>query len=216
VTILSDSVTHEIRNYLTSISINIRSQLSEKELGRIKERIRALSYVIDNFQQQIRGTVNNKLSKEDFERCSITKDIEETLKLYRFKVGEKQLITVESSKDFEYIGDSGLTEHMLSTLIKNALLAIAKADKGRITIKLKPGVKYNELCFKDTGTGIAKELLPKMFKLFESSSIADSVVGMGLSFCKLIMQSYNGDIICDSAKGEYTEFILIFPCIEGA
>ena len=34
--------------------------------------------------------------------------------------------------------------------------------------------------------------------------------GVGLAFCKTIMISYGGDIICNSIEGEYTEFVLSF------
>jgi signal transduction histidine kinase len=129
------------------------------------------------------------------------------------KEGERELVMLGIERDFEYIGDPILTNHILFNLVKNALRAIANAGRGTITITLKPDVKYNRLTFRDTAAGIAKEFLPKMFKLFESQSTAQGGTGIGLAFCKLIMQSYGGDIVCDSVEGEYTEFTLTFPCL---
>jgi signal transduction histidine kinase len=212
--ILSSSITHEIRNYLAAININIHANLSEDELRKIKEKISAADYVIGNLQQQIRGVVaTNKIDTKDFKRCSIIKNIEETLEQYPFKTEERLLVTVEAIKDFEHMGDPILTKHILFNLIKNALRAISNADKGKIIIKLESGVKFNKLLFIDTATGVKKEFLSKMFDLFESQSTTQGGTGVGLSFCKLIMESYDGDIVCDSAKGEYTEFKLSFPCI---
>ena len=111
------------------------------------------------------------------------------------------------------MGNPALTSHVLFNLIKNALRAIINAEKGKITIKLESGVKCNNLVFRDTATGIAKEFLPKMFILFESQMTAQGGTGIGLAYCKTIMKSYGGDITCDSVEGKYTEFVLSFPCI---
>lgn len=175
-------------------------------------------YLIGNLQLQIKGVITGKLDTKDFKRYSIMKNIEETLEQYPFKSGERELITVETGKDFEYEGNPVLTNHILYNLIKNALRAIKNAEKGNITIYLKTeckklgtNTKYNKLIFKDTATGISKEFLLKMFKLFESQMTAQGGTGVGLAFCKNIMTSYGGDITCDSVEGEYTEFVLSFP-----
>ena len=208
---LSSSIAHEIKNYLAAI--HICAELSEKQLGNIRKRVKAADYLISNLQLQIKGVLVGTPETKDFKRYSIAKNIEEVLEQYPFKVGECELITLDIGRDFEYIGNSLLTNHVLYNLIKNALRAVANADKGKITIKLVTSVKYNKLIFRDTATGIAKEFLPKMFKLFESQMTEQGGTGVGLAFCKLIMQSYNGDIICNSDAGEYTEFTLTFPCL---
>jgi signal transduction histidine kinase len=103
--------------------------------------------------------------------------------------------------------------HILYNLIRNSLRAITNTDKGEITIKTEVGEKHNKLIFRDTASGISKDFLPKMFKLFESQATAQGGTGVGLAYCKLIMQSYDGDIVCDSVEGKYTEFTLTFPCL---
>jgi signal transduction histidine kinase len=70
----------------------------------------------------------------------------------------------------------------------------------------------NQLIFRDTASGVNKEFLVKMFSQFSSQMTTDGGTGVGLAFCKTVMQSYGGDIICNSVDGEYTEFVLSFPC----
>lgn len=65
--------------------------------------------------------------------------------------------------------------------------------------------------FRDSGTGISADILPKIFDLFFSQTHHGS--GIGLAFCKIVMESYGGKIECKSAEGEFTEFILSFPPI---
>ena len=38
--------------------------------------------------------------------------------------------------------------------------------------------------------------------------------GLGLAYCKMIMQGYGGDITCESKLGKYTRFALSFPKVE--
>ena len=206
---LSSSIAHEIRNYLAAISIC--AELSEMQLGNIRKKVKAADYLIGNLQLQIKGVITGKLDTKDFKRYSMVKNIAEILEQYPFKEGEKELVVVEAGKDFEYKGNPILTNHILFNLIKNALRAIKNAEKGNIVIRLESDAKFNRLVFRDTATGIAKEFLPKMFKLFESQMTAQGGTGVGLAFCKTIMTSYGGEITCASVEGEYTEFMLSFP-----
>jgi len=82
---------------------------------------------------------------------------------------------------------------------------------GECRITLKKGEKFNELIFEDTAKGISTDALPKLFTRF--STTCRGGTGMGLAFCKMVMQEYGGDIICESELGKYTRFILTFPTI---
>jgi len=212
IAILSSSIAHELKNYLAAI--HICAELSEMQLGKIRKKVKTAAYLIGNLQLQIKGVISGKPDTRDFIRYSITKNIKEALEQYPFKENELELITLDIGKDFEYIGNPALTNHILYNFISNALRAIGNAGKGKIVIQLKPEITSNKLIFRDTATGIAKYFLSKMFTLFESESAAQGGTGVGLTFCKLIMQSYGGDISCDSVEEEYTEFVLNFPLID--
>ena len=110
---------------------------------------------------------------------------------------------------FEYIGIPAYTRNILINLIKNAIYFIKEEKHGDITITLKKGEKFNKLVFEDTARGISAELLPKIFTRF--STTRKGGTGVGLAFCKMVMQEYGGDIICESELGKYTRFILTFP-----
>ena len=88
------------------------------------------------------------------------------------------------------------------------------ANKGEITLKTYKANGLNILSFKDTGAGIAPEILPHIFEKFYSRTKYGT--GIGLAFCKSVMKGLGGDITCTSQYGEYTEFILTFPPLEKA
>jgi signal transduction histidine kinase len=212
VAILSSIIAHEIKNYLAAIHICDKS--FEIKVKEIKNRVKTASYLIGNLQLQIKRVITGKPDKKDFKQYSIAKDITEALEQYTFKDKELELITLGIDKGFKHLGNSILTKHILYNLIRNALRAIENAGKGEITIKFKSEIDSSKLIFRDTVMGIAKKFLPKIFTLFESQAIKQEGTGVGLAFCKLIMQSYGGDVSFNSVTGEYTEFVLSFPLIE--
>jgi signal transduction histidine kinase len=67
------------------------------------------------------------------------------------------------------------------------------------------------LCVTDTGSGIPQQALPHIFAPFFSTKRTSGGAGMGLTFCKRVMEAFGGSIRCESAEGEYTTFALEFP-----
>lgn len=115
----------------------------------------------------------------------------------------------QSACDFTFWGSDTLMVHILFNLLKNALYFIAKAEKGEIEIWTACQDGMNCLYFKDTGMGIFPQNLPHIFDRFYSTTSIGT--GIGLSFCKMVMESFGGRISCSSTYGEYAEFVLCFP-----
>jgi signal transduction histidine kinase len=142
---------------------------------------------------------------------SIHKIITETIDRYPFSFNQKNLMhwKDQGANDFQIKGKAILITHILFNLIKNALYYIEKAGKGEITISLKPGDKFNTLYVKDTGTGMPPEVVGHVFDRFFSRTPHGA--GIGLTYCKMAMETFNGNITCQSVDGEYTLFTLTFP-----
>jgi two-component system CAI-1 autoinducer sensor kinase/phosphatase CqsS len=108
-----------------------------------------------------------------------------------------------------------LMVHVLFNLLKNALRGIASVDSALISIRLASGPRTSQLLFRDTGPGIAPDVLPHIFTRFYTSSagIDDASIGtgIGLAFCRDVMRAVGGAIDCRSVEGMFTEFALTFP-----
>lgn len=117
-----------------------------------------------------------------------------------------------SADNFNFKGNDTLIKHVFFNLLKNSIYYVKAANKGGITLKTYKENGMNTLSFKDTGTGIAPEVLPYIFDKFYSRTKYGT--GIGLDFCKSVMKSLGGDITCTSQYAEYTEFILTFPPLE--
>lgn len=205
---LSSGLAHEIRNNLTTI--NTCAALAELQITNIKKTSTATNQLLNNLQLQIKHVIADKPAT-DFELCSISDSIHEAIQQQSIQGDLRGLIAVEPEKDFKYLGNVTLTNHILSNLIRNSLRAIKNSNRGTITIRLELGEEANKLIFRDTATGIPKSFLPKIFDLFESQSTSQGGTGVGLAFCKETMESYGGNIECASTEGEFTEFTLTFP-----
>ncbi|MGO8878960.1 MAG: PAS domain S-box protein [Desulfomonilaceae bacterium] len=80
---------------------------------------------------------------------------------------------------------------------------------------VKPG-KYVMLSLSDTGLGMDKEMLAKIFEPFFSTKQRGSTrgTGLGLSVVQGIVEKHRGHVICESEPGKGSEFRIYFPAIE--
>lgn len=136
--------------------------------------------------------------------------VENALRTYPFKKGEATLVRLEGT-GFIVFGSELLLNYVIYNLLKNSLDAIIDARKGEILIRMEPGVTHNRLLFRDTGAGIPQQMLPRVFEEFYSGKGAGRGTGMGLPFCRRVLNAFSGDIECRSRDGEYTELDLTFP-----
>lgn len=151
---------------------------------------------------------------KEFEELHVSQCVQDALNRYPFQERHKSWVVWDSSKeeDFVFKGNKLLFEHIIFNLMKNALYYVEKAhgkSGGKITIKLEKGEKENRLYFKDNGTGISEDVLPKIFDDFFSRTMHGT--GIGLSFCRSAIKKMGGSINCRSKEGEFTEFVLNFP-----
>lgn len=233
--LLSSSIAHELRTPLLSISMGIKAlrkefhallgsrysehnvdfQISEKD----KETFHKLTYILNSLEK-----INNEsftiidmflvktranLSREEINKFSMQYCIKRALEEYPLTEYEKKLIVWNKEEDFYFKGNEILMVHVLFNLLKNSIYCIKEVNKGKIYISLYTMKNLNILIFKDTGKGISKENISHIFRKFYSRTKYGT--GIGLSFCKMVMESLGGEIKCKSQEGKFTEFRLCFP-----
>ncbi|WP_035203067.1 ATP-binding protein [Isoalcanivorax pacificus] len=183
-------------------------QLSDAA-NRIQEEIDFSHTIIDMLLLSAGQTT---IKQDNFRNHSINDTIRRALERYPFKSErERHLVQWQEGEDFEYYGSDLLVTHVLFNLTKNALHSVISAGKGVIHISSSRGVDTNRLIFMDTGPGIPRTQVKHIFDYFYTSKTVDQGTGLGLSFCRLVMQSLHGGIRCESRLGEYTLFELSFP-----
>jgi two-component system, OmpR family, aerobic respiration control sensor histidine kinase ArcB len=231
---IAGSVAHELRTPLAIIGMQMdlldminasnkktpqeKTQFYQELSTTVKRVVKGAVYVIDSLLTKLKClAVGGKnfipATKSQFKRLSIIEGIEDVLHIYPFQDGERELIKFDKSNGFDYWGNKNLSQHAISNLIKNALRAVKETDKRcAITIRLENGKERNSLIIMDNATGMSAEEAKNVFEQFAMAlPKSDNGSGLGLSFCKIVMRSYGGDITCRTKPGEYTEFTLTFP-----
>ncbi len=113
---------------------------------------------------------------------------------------------IKPKKDFEIIADQKLFSTALINLIHNAIQAIN--EKGTIEIAINELNTNMEIQIKDSGIGILKENIEKLFDPLYTTK--QTGTGLGLSSVKSIIESHNGKI---SVTSPPTIFTITIPKI---
>lgn len=234
---LGASIAHELRTPLASLNVAIDTlntvlptffdayQQAEKARLPIKpiksNHFKLLENKLDNMKKETRGSLtfidmlllnlNPKTDKSRVESFSATKAINDALRRYPFVGDERHLVKwhEDIKEDFLIQGEPILVTHVFFNLLKNAIYYVQKAGKGDIQISIKRAPAYNIIYVKDTGTGIPRAILPHIFERFFSKTYHGA--GVGLTFCRWVMNDLGGEITCESVEGDYTLFVLRFP-----
>lgn len=236
---LGSSVAHELRTPLTSIDGSAKAlenllptfwesyKLAEEadlpvkfispvQFEAIQDSVKDMQNEADSaflvIDMLLKAVNLSDFDHKKFKICSIRECINTALARYTYPIGQRETIQWKDEDDFLFLGDPILTQHILFNLLKNAFYYLGDTEKNNIIIWLEKAKHYNILHFKDTGKGISPDILPRIFESFFSKTPHGT--GIGLAFCKNIMEAYDGHICCQSKLGKYTEFILQFPKIK--
>ncbi|MBP1710929.1 MAG: response regulator [Deltaproteobacteria bacterium] len=109
-------------------------------------------------------------------------------------------------------GDTESLVRVFTNIIGNATKYTPEG--GKITVTVKNDEYYIIVSIADNGTGIPPEKLPLIFEPFyrcAEKNEKSSGSGLGLTFCKKIMESHSGVSDVSSRVGEGTNFVLTFP-----
>ncbi len=168
---------------------------------RIVRAVDQANNVIDLLLNNIR---EDALDKSKFSRFSAYHCIEDALSSYAYQGDEYDRVTFTQEGDIEILGIYDLMVFVIFNLLKNAFYSLLAAQKGNINIVLTD----EAIVFEDTGTGIKEDDLNQIFNEFYSTKQGGT--GTGLSFCRRTIESFGGQMRCESVYGDYTRFYLEF------
>jgi len=224
---LKDSLTymivHDLNNPLTIIFglIQITKMQLEDKLTEGQKKNLAIAFAAC---QELKTMIGNlldinkmeegkiKLRYEDFDLSDIAKEVIDQMQVVAR--GDDKSISLEASENAPKVSaDRDLIKRVIANLINNAIKYTP--PKGSIYLKILYNKDENNsyVHIRDTGDGIPKEYLDKIFDKFVQveSKKAKSGRGLGLTFCKMTLEAHGGRIWVESEPGKGSLFIFTLP-----
>ena len=206
---VATTVGHDLRNPLTGIAgatYYLKKKLdskmdktTEEMLKLIEENIEYSNNIIKDILEYSREI---KLELKEAAPKSITKG---ALSLVRVP---NNIEVLDATQDEPKIRvDVEKMKRVFVNIIKNAVGAMSNGGKLTIASREKDGVL--EIVFADTGTGIQKDVLEKIWTPFFTTKAKG--MGLGLPICKRIIEAHGGNISVESTVGKGTTFTVAIP-----
>jgi len=168
--------------------------------------------IIDMF---LVNTSANPIFGQSLEKISASTLVNAALSRYPFaNTYEQNLVHQDTFRDFDATIPRILIDHVLFNLIKNGLYYVQLHGSGSVTISIdrSTSTKFaGTISVRDDGPGIPAQYIDRIFERFFTTTVAGQGSGIGLNFCKVVMEGIGGLIHVDSVEGEYSTFTLSFP-----
>lgn len=107
--------------------------------------------------------------------------------------------------------DPAQIEQVVLALVMNAIDAMPRGGNLWLRSRALPQSQQVELQVRDDGTGIAPEVLSKLFEPFTTTKDIGKGVGLGLAISHSIVERHNGQIVVESEVGRGTSFHIFLP-----
>lgn len=216
---LAATVAHEINNPLTGIYTYIK--LIERKLGQGQygpEDIEKYRSYLDTSRREVERTTAIVQNLLDFTRpkeptrkaLNLVGIIEDCLAMLQNKLS---LNNIKVSKQITPLPDLQADPAHMKQVFINLLVNACEAMENGGTLTIQTGYDPSEgtvsVVVSDTGVGIDRENLKKIFDPFFSTK--EKGTGLGLSVVQGIIKRHNGQVEIDSTPGRGTDFRVILP-----
>ncbi len=215
-TTMAAGIAHEIKNPLAAMQIHLQllrkafekkgsltGEMAERYLSVLEEEISHLNGIAVDFLFAVRPMdVDLRLQHIkpmiDNLAAFVHPELKEHNISFTVKVDE---FLPKLEIDVNYL------KQALLNIIKNAMNAMETG--GRLTLKVKQSGDFVEISIRDTGCGIDRDSLSKIFEPYFTTK--DTGTGLGLTVVYKVVKEHKGDISVESTVGKGTVFTIKLP-----
>jgi two-component system, CAI-1 autoinducer sensor kinase/phosphatase CqsS len=216
---------HELRTPLSTaaligdaIQLEVQRQPAHPRAMKLEQLGQRLHMLVRNMNQQIDTQIANaKLMQlpHNTEQVSAAGLVEEVTASYPYASGQQRdCVKVIIHENFTFCSSPTEFSQVLVNLIKNALYSLMAADSayrpGALRIEVDRVRTQGRIVVADQGMGIEPALLPHIFKPFFSNNRGTGH-GLGLAFCRQVVQSAGGSIQVISEYAVGAKFVIMMP-----
>jgi signal transduction histidine kinase len=215
-------VTHDIKGHVAAILSCLEvirsgiagslSKVQEEFANRAYERTELLSAFVKNLLNLTKKRLKHDSEFEEFSLKDLISKV----------VNSVQILARDKSIDFSVFVDPSIHKirgnpFMIEELYSNLLLNAIKYTPagGHVSLSIKNRFNHVASEISDSGIGIPKEELSKVFdEFYRATNVPKDIKtgsGLGLSIVKQIIDDHNGKIWVSSEQGIWTKFTFILP-----
>lgn len=217
------NISHELRTPLTLIlggTDELRKNISpgdrfEYSVNMVQRNARRMMTLVDQLLD-IRRIVSGKMRLR-VRQLDIVRLVKSVYDDFRDMASERdmELILTHSADSLMVWGDEGRLEALIYNLMSNAFKYTSNGGRIEVAIYHKEGASEFTIMVKDNGIGVPKDKRSAIFEMFvqgsESSLKGMSSSGIGLAFCKEIVEMHGGRIWVESQVNRGSEFYVTLP-----
>ncbi len=212
---LASGMAHEIRNPLNAISLSVqrlkREFLPEHEkeeylnfLDIMRKELIRVDNIVEDFLLSARAHA-------PFVKENLYTILDEVITIVTEKALSRKVIIINKlSKDIVIESQRDRLKQAFYNIILNGIEAIH--ENGSIEIVSKEKNDTIEIHIKDSGPGIRKEDIHRIFEYYYTTK--DKGMGLGLPISYMIVRDHGGDIQVESGKAEGTTFLITLPLMQ--
>lgn len=224
-----NNMTHELKTPIASISLAAQ-MLNDKSVTKSEKMMEHLGGVINDETKRLRFLVEKVLQMSMFDKkkavfkkkeLDLNEMVENTAKSFSLRVehtGGKIYTEIEAIDSTMYVDEMHF-QNVIFNLMDNAV-KYRKMDKPLdIYLRTWNDDEHLYLSIRDTGLGIKKENLKKIFDKFyrvHTGNVHDAKgFGLGLAYVHKVVDLHDGEIKVESEYGKGTTFTIKLPVIKG-
>ena len=223
-----NNMTHELKTPIASISLATQ-MMNDESVAKSEQMTKHLSSVITDESKRLRFLVEKVLQMSMFDKKSVVfkkkeldlnemvEQIAQTFTLRVEHTGGKIYTEIEAIDSAIFV-DEVHFQNAITNLMDNAVKYRKQEEPLDIYIRTWNDEQKLYLSIRDTGQGIKKENLKKIFDKFYRVHTGNKHdvkgFGLGLAYVKKVIDLHQGEIKAESEVGKGTKFTISLPIIK--
>ena len=211
---MSAGITHELNQPLAALrtlSDNARVLLTTNRTDDVQKNLTLIAQLTERMGK-ITGQLKAFARKSPLQLCrvSVRRALGNVLALLEQRLRDERIdFTQDMPIDaLEVWADANRLEQVLVNLVINALDSMKAVSLRHLEIVVRECEKRVSIAVRDTGSGIAKELLPRIFEPFVTSKEPGAGLGLGLAISSGIVGEFGGSLVGANRQEGGAEFTI--------
>lgn len=210
---LAAGMAHEIHQPIQAIKFELENLKYSREMGadEVDTHVASAKHAVERLHRSVEGFLTvvrlRPMSVDSVDTNDLMRDIRETLEVSANLNGLELDLDLADLVEETY-ADAQVIRQAVENLVKNAIQATPSRE-GRVTLRTAQANGEISIFVRDTGPGIERETLDKIFRLYYTTKPGGT--GVGLALVRQAMEIHGGSVEIDSEPGEGTTVQLRIP-----